>query len=94
MVPKIKAIKPSRTMTIFFKALQYKGPKPSPQFVKVSMYTGTSSPNIEQAVAPMSEMNGPILGTAIARETGNIIGLNYFINHLKTYTTTLADKYN
>lgn len=60
---------------MFLKTTQLQGPKPTSQYVTVSMRIGMISPRREKQKAPMRPMNGPIVGTATASNTKHRVNL-------------------
>ena len=67
--PSTKAMRPMMQIMTFFTAIQFPGPYPISQNMIISMKTGIKSPKIEKQNAPISPINGPIVGTATASKT-------------------------
>lgn len=73
-VPKTNAKKPTAINTAFLMVIQM---VTLSQYVANSMTTGTMMPSSEKQKAPMSPMNGPIVGTATAIATVKPQTFNY-----------------
>lgn len=67
--PKTKASNAISTITTSLTIFQLYFPKPLSQNVRISIKTGTISPNIEKQNAPIKETKGTISGTATASRT-------------------------
>lgn len=69
LVPNIRANKPKATTMIFLIMRYLQGPNPMSQNVITSMRAGAINPSSEKQNAPITPINGPIVGTATASNT-------------------------
>lgn len=67
--PNTRAKTPKTKRMKFLKSTQLQGPKPTSQYVTISIMMGMMRPRREKQNAPMSPMKGPMVGTATARRT-------------------------